>query len=87
MAIGITDWSGAFFLIKQQQKRKKLKPKQNAKLERFCLYGEKVAPKAGSVQGTLKGLVLPRMVWWDLGRAGGAGTRLMWIVPRTSSCR
>lgn len=56
------EWCFFFFLIKTKQqpkkKGKKLKPRKNTKLERFCLYAEKVILKAGSIQELLpKGLV------------------------------
>lgn len=39
-----------FLKIKTKQKKKeKLEPKENTKLEQFCLYAVKVIPKAGSI--------------------------------------
>lgn len=68
---------------------KKLKPKKNTKLEPFCLYAVKVILKAGSIPELVpKGLGTMRQLHhgggWSSGTEGG--TRLMWIVPRTSSC-
>lgn len=51
------EWCFFFFKKNKTKKGKKLKPKKNTKLERFCLYAEKVILKAGSIPELLpKGL-------------------------------